>query len=1078
MTRMLWRDCLTQKEFEAYAFAPKDIERQELMFEIIHTEADYVRDLVLIREVFIKPLRHLQVLAEREIDQLFGNLEDILPIHDCIKKAFLERQQQQYPVLDGLSDVLLPWVHELHVYSRYLCNQAASLRTMNSLLASNEKFSHFYRDRAGKPECRGLALDAFLILPFQRLLKYPLFLKNLLQVTPMDHSDYTMTQGVIMQFDALIARIQSEKSRADRIDSLRYLESCIKGLASGSLVHPHRQVAREGPLYRLKTQTATADGGSDVRVAPHQLSSVYLILFNDLILVSRPRSRRSSGITVASLVKADVSSSPTEDSSTPSSHAHFSHSPPVSLMANYTAGKSCPPKYTLLLPPAQLIRVHSVDDHAETGLVHTFQCVLAYQGRTEMLVVRCGHADEKTAWLRALNEVLPEHLAARARRPGAETRPLSAQLERVSISDPLYPSGPYHTKERGDALSLMDTGLGAKSRPLSLASSLAPSRWFDMGRPNRESSRPSQPVSPGVPTAQAIPTHRPADRSSRPRAASCVSLGSPGQDASEIARSPSGLPHRAATFGTLLTGSPRSEKKSTNKASQFLLSSVKKLVLPTADAYAMRKFRKQLQDYGREDRAPAAMTPRKASGSSNTNPKKAEVAAIGKGSRPRVSAPVVSGASGDARPSLQRSTSHLVVTRSPQMVTIPTSPGATMKSRRSQSAVDGVTGPCVPLDSSFGTPPPHYRRPLATATVIPLDPFCGDYSSDGSQDEPSWLRRQPQPQFPYAPASPTPTASSQRTSVDYGSPLNPFATRGASLKPSARVASQPLAGPSLKVPAGRTPSGHPKALSSHSSPALRSSALRPLDTNCYAPVEHSVNAKPYGMVDTSPDRVLMTAAFRAAGHPCDDLSDESEPTATLFVRDSALSLTSASSPELPNPVPASPLVTEHSPTAPPAPRNFSPYHSPALSASSPLLANAALNASASYLSRPNGISKPLPTPPKWGCGAALTLTSSPSLSSSSSACSSPTAAHDGHYAYQPVQHRRHVSELESTQLSGLQQSKPLYHPAQSVPRTMRDYYGNLVPIGNLQSTGAGPVSSPLVQVCSPGQAAAARMAVP
>ncbi|KAH3743828.1 hypothetical protein Pelo_14766 [Pelomyxa schiedti] len=68
-------------------------------------------------------------------------------------------------------------------YTQYLCGQSTSQHTLEKI-QSKPKFSKVLQEICSRPECRKLQLQAFLVKPLQRLTKYPLMLKSLLEVLP------------------------------------------------------------------------------------------------------------------------------------------------------------------------------------------------------------------------------------------------------------------------------------------------------------------------------------------------------------------------------------------------------------------------------------------------------------------------------------------------------------------------------------------------------------------------------------------------------------------------------------------------------------------------------------------------------------------------------------------------------------------------------------------------------------------------------------------------------------------------------------------------------------------------------
>jgi len=59
----------------------KEKRRQEIIFELLQTERDYVRDLDIIIELFLNGLRDSKILSAKDITTMFSNIESLLPIN-------------------------------------------------------------------------------------------------------------------------------------------------------------------------------------------------------------------------------------------------------------------------------------------------------------------------------------------------------------------------------------------------------------------------------------------------------------------------------------------------------------------------------------------------------------------------------------------------------------------------------------------------------------------------------------------------------------------------------------------------------------------------------------------------------------------------------------------------------------------------------------------------------------------------------------------------------------------------------------------------------------------------------------
>lgn len=63
------------------------------------------------------------------------------------------------------------------VYTNYCSNQQTALDTVEKLKAKSKKFQKFCQDNKLVPETRELEIDSFVVLPVQRICKYPLLFK-------------------------------------------------------------------------------------------------------------------------------------------------------------------------------------------------------------------------------------------------------------------------------------------------------------------------------------------------------------------------------------------------------------------------------------------------------------------------------------------------------------------------------------------------------------------------------------------------------------------------------------------------------------------------------------------------------------------------------------------------------------------------------------------------------------------------------------------------------------------------------------------------------------------------------------
>ncbi len=74
------------------------------------------------------------------------------------------------------------------VYSVFCANQDQSLKLLTELQARNARFASWLQHNQTKFLSRGLDLQAFLVKPIQRVCKYPLFLREMMDNSPSDEA--------------------------------------------------------------------------------------------------------------------------------------------------------------------------------------------------------------------------------------------------------------------------------------------------------------------------------------------------------------------------------------------------------------------------------------------------------------------------------------------------------------------------------------------------------------------------------------------------------------------------------------------------------------------------------------------------------------------------------------------------------------------------------------------------------------------------------------------------------------------------------------------------------------------------
>ena len=111
--------------------------REAVLQEILSTERDYVEDLLTIKEHYITQLEDFGKMPKHHKDQIFGNIEDIIPIHEELL-ADLETEAAGETTHFGLA--FSKAASRFGVYSNYCSTQSCSLESLQTISAENHNF--------------------------------------------------------------------------------------------------------------------------------------------------------------------------------------------------------------------------------------------------------------------------------------------------------------------------------------------------------------------------------------------------------------------------------------------------------------------------------------------------------------------------------------------------------------------------------------------------------------------------------------------------------------------------------------------------------------------------------------------------------------------------------------------------------------------------------------------------------------------------------------------------------------------------------------------------------------------------
>ncbi|EDV39010.2 uncharacterized protein Dana_GF25091, isoform D [Drosophila ananassae] len=173
----------------------KRVERKEIITEIVETEEKYGRDLQIILEEFCHPMLVAGLLTQEQLSAIFLNTEDLLENNQTLAERMRDALDMSLEQGDddlltvNIGRIFLDFTQMLHAFESYCVRQAGASLLLANLEKEKELLRIFLKvSQMENAVLRRMNLNSFLMVPVQRVTKYPLLLARLYKVTP-NHLD-------------------------------------------------------------------------------------------------------------------------------------------------------------------------------------------------------------------------------------------------------------------------------------------------------------------------------------------------------------------------------------------------------------------------------------------------------------------------------------------------------------------------------------------------------------------------------------------------------------------------------------------------------------------------------------------------------------------------------------------------------------------------------------------------------------------------------------------------------------------------------------------------------------------------
>uniref|UniRef100_A0A8D3E3J9 Intersectin 2b n=1 Tax=Scophthalmus maximus TaxID=52904 RepID=A0A8D3E3J9_SCOMX len=261
------------------SLSPQEKKRQGYIHELIQTEERYVEDLNIVLEVFHRPMSESGRLNEAEMSMIFVNWKELLACNTKLLKALRVRKKtggDNMPV-QMIGDILAAELSHMQPYIRFCSCQINGATLLQNRTDNEPDFKNFLKKIATDYRCKGMPLSSFLLKPMQRITRYPLHMKNILECTAEGHADCDPLREALEKAEELCQQVNEgvrEKENSDRLEWIQSHVQCdgvVENLVFNSLTNclGPRKLLHSGKMHKAKSN-----------------KELWAFLFNDFLLLT------------------------------------------------------------------------------------------------------------------------------------------------------------------------------------------------------------------------------------------------------------------------------------------------------------------------------------------------------------------------------------------------------------------------------------------------------------------------------------------------------------------------------------------------------------------------------------------------------------------------------------------------------------------------------------------------------------------------------------------------------------------------------------------------------------------------
>ncbi|KAM4888501.1 rho guanine nucleotide exchange factor 18 [Thomomys bottae] len=286
----------------AYAKKQKKevVKRQDVLYELMQTEAHHVRTLKIMLRVYSRALQEELQFSSGAISRLFPCADDLLEMHSHFLARLKERRLEALEegsehnyVIQKIGDLLVQQFsgesgeRMKEKYGVFCSGHNEAVSHYKLLLQQNKKFQNLIKKIGNFSIVRRLGVQECILLVTQRITKYPVLVERIIQNTEAgteDHEDLTHALNLIRD---IISQVDAKVSECEKGQRLREIAGKMD-LKSSSKLKNGLAFRKEDMLQRQ----LHLEGALCCKTTSGRLKDILAVLLTDVLLLLQEKDQK------------------------------------------------------------------------------------------------------------------------------------------------------------------------------------------------------------------------------------------------------------------------------------------------------------------------------------------------------------------------------------------------------------------------------------------------------------------------------------------------------------------------------------------------------------------------------------------------------------------------------------------------------------------------------------------------------------------------------------------------------------------------------------------------------------------